>query len=194
VSIGFDISATPEVPVRSSLALLAALFASPLLAEEAKAAPPTDPQIADIAVTAHQIDIDRGKLALKKTKNAEVKQFAQQMVDDHGAGLKEAVALATRLGVKPEANATSKSLKDGAKKAGARLNKESGAKFDKDYIDTEAGFHEALIGAVKDVLIPNAQNKDLKQLLTDTVPTLEGHLQHAKNVQAQLGGSKTATK
>jgi putative membrane protein len=127
------------------------------------------------------------KVALSKTKNAEVKQFAKQMVDDHGAGLKEAVALATRLGVKPQTNATSKSLQDGAKKASARLKKESGAKFDKDYIDTEVGYHEAVIDAVKNTLIPNAQNADLKQLLTNAVPTFEGHLQHAKNVQAQLG-------
>jgi len=166
--------------VRSSLVVLVALAASPAFAI-------TDPEIADVALTAHKIDIARGKLALSKTKNAEVKQFAQQMVDDHGAGLKEAVALATRLGVKPESNATSKSLQDGAKKAAARLEKESGAKFDKDYIDTEVGFHEALIGAVKNTLIPNTQNKDLKQLLSDAVTTLEGHLQHAKNVQAQLG-------
>ena len=35
--------------------------------------------------------------------------------------------------------------------------------------------------------LPAPDRKDLKQLLTDAVPTLEGHLQHAKNVQAQLG-------
>jgi len=166
--------------VRSSLVLAVALAAAPAFAI-------TDPEIADIAVTAHKIDIARGKVALSKTKNAEVKQFAKQMVDDHGAGLKEAVALATRLGVKPQTNATSKSLQDGAKKASARLKKESGAKFDKDYIDTEVGYHEAVIDAVKNTLIPNAQNADLKQLLTNAVPTFEGHLQHAKNVQAQLG-------
>ena len=186
--------------MRSSLVLLAVLFASPAFAQEAKevkeapqkakAAAPTDPQIADIAVTAHQIDIDRGKLALSKTKNAEVKQFAQQMVDDHSAGLKEAVALATRLGVKPEANPTSKSLKDGAHKATAKLKKESGAAFDKDYINIEVEYHQAVIDAVKNALIPNAQNKDLKQLLTDTVPTLEGHLKHAQNVQAQIGAKQ----
>jgi len=183
--------------MRRSLVLAAILAASPAFAQEAKEvkeAPqqaksdkPTDPQIADIALTAHNIDIARGKLALSKTKNDEVKQFARQMVDDHSAGVKEAVALATRLGVKPEKNATSKSLQDGARKATARLKKESGAKFDKDYIDTEVEYHQAVIDAVKTALIPNAQNNDLKQLLTDAVPTLEGHLQHAKNVQAQLG-------
>jgi len=170
-----------EDPVRSSLALAAALAASPAFAQL------NDPQIADVALTAHQIDIARGKVALKKTRNEEVKQFAQQMVDDHSAGVKEAVALATRLGVKPEKNDTSKSLQDGARTASARLKRESGAKFDRAYIDIEVGYHQAVIDAVKTALIPNAQNKDLKQLLTDAVPTLEGHLQHAKNVQAQLG-------
>jgi putative membrane protein len=167
--------------VRRSIVLAAALAASPAFAQL------EDPQIADVALTAHQIDIARGKVALQKTKNAEVKQFAQQMVDDHGAAVKEAVALATRLGVKPEKNATSKSLQDGARKASARLKKESGATFDEDYIEVEVQYHRAVLDAVKNALIPSARNKDLKQLLTDAVPTLEGHLQHAKNVQAQLG-------
>jgi putative membrane protein len=167
--------------VRRSIVLAAALAASPAFAQL------DDPQIADVALTAHQIDIARGKVALQKTKNAEVKQFAQQMVDDHGAAVEEAVALATRLGVKPEKNATSKSLQDGARKASARLKKESGATFDKDYIEVEVQYHRAVLDAVKNALIPSARNKDLKQLLTDAVPTLEGHLQHAKNVQAQLG-------
>jgi putative membrane protein len=166
--------------VRIPFVLAALVAASPAFAL-------TDPQIADVAVTAHNIDIARGKLALSKTKNDEVKQFAQQMVDDHGAGVKEAVALATRLGVKPEKNGTSKGLEAGAKKAAARLRKESGARFDKDYIDTEVEYHEAVIDAVRNALIPNARNRDLKQLLTDAVPTLEGHLQHAKNLQKQLG-------
>ena len=38
------------------------------------------------------------------------KQFATQMVNDHQAGINEAMALAKRLGVKPEASDTSKSL------------------------------------------------------------------------------------
>ena len=80
----------------------------------------SDPQIANIAVTAHKIDVERGQYALKHTKNDEVKQFAEQMVNDHQAGIKEAVALATRLNVKPEPSAVSKSLHDGASKASAK--------------------------------------------------------------------------
>ena len=160
----------------------------------AAAASLNDPQIATIALTAHQIDVDRGKLALKHTKNGEVKQFAEQMVNDHQAGITEAMALAKKLHVTPQASDVSKSLQADAKKASARLKKEKGARFDKDYIDTEVAYHQAVIDAVKTVLVPGAQNADLKTLLQNAVPTLEGHLQHAKMVQAQVGKNATASK
>ena len=145
-----------------------------------------DPQIATIALTAHQIDADRGKLAVKKTKSDEVKQFAEQMVNDHTANREEVLALAKKLGVKPQESSVTKSLEDGAKDTEKKLKKQKGAAFDKAYIDAEVGYHEAVINAVKTVLIPGAKNAEVKSALQNAVPTFEGHLAHAKNVQAQL--------
>ena len=106
----------------------------------AAAASLNDPQIATIALTAHQIDVDRGKLALKHTKNDEVKQFAEQMVNDHQAGIAEAMALASAC-TSRRGRATSRSrCRRDAKKATARLKKEKGKTFDKDYIDTEVAY------------------------------------------------------
>lgn len=155
-------------------------------AEKKEAGKLDDRQIATIALAAHDIDIHRAGLALKHTKNDEVKQFAQQMKDDHEAGKKEAVALAEKLGVKVKDSDVSKSLGKDAKSSERKLKKLKGAEFDKHYIDIEVKYHEAVIGAVKTVLIPGAQNEELKKLLTNTVPTLEGHLKHAQNVQAML--------
>lgn len=153
------------------------------------AASMNDPQIATVALTAHQIDVDRGKLVLKHTKNDEVRQFAEQMVHDHQAGIQEAMDLAKRLGVKPTESDTTRSLKADAAKVTKRLKTEKGASFDRDYIDTEVAYHQAVISAVRDTLVPGAQNADLKTLLQNAIPTLEGHLQHAKMVQQQLGKS-----
>src|SRR5919108_2607123 len=77
------------------------------------AAGPTDPQIAHIVVTANQVDIDAGKLAEARGHNADVKAFGKQMVTDHSGVNKQAVALAKKLGVTPEDNPTSQSLKKG---------------------------------------------------------------------------------
>ena len=71
---------------------------------------PTDPQIAAIVVAANQVDIDAGNLAIKKTKNPEVKKFAELMVTDHTAVNKGAVELVTKLKVTPEETDASKGL------------------------------------------------------------------------------------
>src|SRR6185295_15438745 len=95
-----------EIPMKIVLTTVLAMFAGAALAQG-----PSDPQIAGIVVTANQIDIDAGKLARSKSKNKEVQAFAKQMVTDHGAVNKQAGALAKKLGVKPEDNETSASLK-----------------------------------------------------------------------------------
>jgi putative membrane protein len=149
---------------------------------------PNDAQIASIVVTANQVDIDAGKLAASKTRNADVKTFAQQMVTDHTGVNKQAVELVTRLKVTPEDNATSQSLKAGGETNVTTLKGLSGAAFDKAYIDHEVAYHQQVLDAVDKVLIPSASNADLKALLVKVRPAFVAHLEHAKHVQASLGG------
>jgi putative membrane protein len=162
-------------------ALAAVLALSLPLAAFAQA--PSDPQIAGIVVTANQIDVDAGKLAKAKSKNKEVHKFAQQMITDHTAVNKQAAALAKKLGVKPADSETSKSLKQGAKENIANLKKLKGAAFDKAYIDHEVAYHQAVLDAIDKVLIPSAQNAELKGLIEKVRPAIAAHLDHAKHLQ-----------
>ena len=162
-------------------------------AEAPPAAPAfTDPQIAAIVVAANQVDIDAGKLAAKKTKNPEVKKFAELMVKDHTAVNKSAVDLVTKLKVTPEDTDTSKSLTDAGKAKRAELEKLSGAEFDKAYVDNEVAYHQAVIDVLNGKLIPSAQNADLKAALVGVAPAFDAHLQHAKQIQATLAGGGSA--
>lgn len=171
----------------SIITLAAALFAGAIAqAQTGAAAPPTDPQIAMIAVTADNIDIDYGKLAARKTSNPKVKQFANLMVTDHTSVNNKATALAKKLNVTPEESDTSRSLKSDADKMLEKLRGLSGAEFDKAYIDNEVSYHEAVIKTVTDTLIPNTKNPELKSLLESAGPIFNSHLQHAKEVQASL--------
>ena len=153
----------------------------------------TDPQIIGIVVAANQIDIDHAKLALAKSKNKQVRAFAQQMVNDHTAVLKSVSDLGAKLHVTPEESETSKSLKEQAETTANKLKGLKGKAFDKAYIDNEVAFHQAVIDTVNKVLIPNAQNAELKSALNGAVPLFEGHLEHAKNVQTALEGKTTGT-
>src|SRR5262245_41977191 len=98
------------------------MIASGMMVAEA-ADKPTDPQIAHIAYTAGEIDIDAAKLALSKAKNKEGRAFAQDTLRDHTAVNKQALALVKKLGVTPADNDTSRTLAKQAADKRAELSK-----------------------------------------------------------------------
>src|SRR6516165_11739657 len=109
--LGAAVAPIKEHPmfIRLSAAIAAiCLLVSGVLAQGA--AKLTDPEIAHIAYTAGQIDIQAAQFALKKSKNKEVRAFADDMVRDHKAVNDKALALVKKLKVTPEDNDTSRSL------------------------------------------------------------------------------------
>jgi putative membrane protein len=164
--------------------LIAVLFSpSQAMAQQSKL---TDPEIASIAVTANQVDINQAALAKEKSKNADVLHFAETMTNDHKAVIDQAVALVTKLKVTPKDNAVSQKLLADAAKTKASLQKKSGKAFDKAYVDNEVAYHKAVIGVVEGTLIPATQNAELKELLQKVVPALRTHLEHAEMLQKSL--------
>ena len=164
--------------------VLAGLFAVPVAGASAQGV--NDAQIASIVVTANQVDIDAGKLAASRSTSAEVKAFAQLMITDHTAVNRSATDLVTRLKVTPQENPTSRSLKAGGETNLAHLKSQKGAAFDKAYVDHEVAYHQHVIDALDNTLIPEATNDELKALLTKTRPAFVAHLDHAKRLQASL--------
>ena len=159
-----------------------------LPARRADAQAVTDAQIAAIVVTANQVDIDAGTLALSRASSAEVKAFAKLMVTDHTNFKKLAADLAARLRLTPEDNATSRSLKEGGDKHRSRLMELRGAAFDKAYVAQEVAYHQQVLDALDTILIPGATNAELKALLVKVRPAIAAHLAHARQLQAALVG------
>jgi putative membrane protein len=143
----------------------------------------TDAQIASVVVTANQVDIDAGNIALQRASSPAVKQFAQLMVTDHTGVNKSATELVTKLKVTPQDNPTSQSLKAGGDKHAATLKTLSGAAFDRAYVDHEVAYHQQVIDAMDKVLVPSASNAELKALLVKVRPAFVAHLEHAKQLQ-----------
>ena len=162
-----------------SMALMAAVAVPALAAEQAKI---NDAQIAHIAYTAGQIDIAAGKQALAKSKDPNIRMFAEEMVRDHTAVNDKALALVKKLGVTPQDNPTSKSLSADAAKKLKDYGKLSGAAFDRAYISNEVGYHKTVNGALMTTLIPNAKNAELKQLLETGLKLFEEHQTHAEHM------------
>jgi putative membrane protein len=170
----------------ASLAGAALLLCGLSGAAEAQGAKPTDPQIAHIAYTAGVLDIKAAQQALAKSKNAQVRAFAEDMVRDHTSVNDQALALCKKLGVTPEDNDTSKGLVKDADAYRAKLDALSGAAFDKAYAEHEVAYHHTVNGALETTLIPDATNPELKSLLQTGLKIFKGHEEHARTLAAGL--------
>lgn len=167
----------------AGLAALLLLSASAFAQAPAK---PSDPQIAHIAYTAGVLDVEAGKQALAKSKNKDVRAFAEDMVRDHSAVNDQALALVKKLNVTPADNDTSQALTKQAAAKRAELAKLEGAAFDKAYVANEVAYHKTVNGALETLLIPSASNAELKSLLQTGLKVFQGHQQHAEHIAAAL--------
>lgn len=158
-------------------------LASPALAQNSGL---NDAQIAHIAYTAGQLDIDAARQALERSRNAEVRAFAETMLRDHQAVNEQALALLQRLGVTPQEQATSAALSSQAAAERRRLAGLEGAAFDRAYAEREAAYHAAVNDALSGTLIPSADNAELKALLEAGLALFTAHQQHAESLARQL--------
>lgn len=147
-----------------------------------------DARIAHIAVTADNIDIAYAHVALAFSKNPEVRRFAETMISDHGAVNGKAAALAKKLALTPLDNEISQQLTNNANAKMDELSQKRGSDFDRAYASNELAYHGAVNAAVRDALIPNTKNAELKKLLESAVPIFLAHEEHARHLNDAVGG------
>ena len=165
---------------------LALLAAAPAQSQQTGASL-NDAQIAHVAVTANAIDVEMGEIARERGSDERVREFAERMITDHTAVNEQAGELASRLGVTPEGNAMSRSLRDGAEAAKQTLRAASGSAFDRAYMAREVEYHRAVLQALDETLIPSTTNGELGALLEQARGAIAAHLAHAERLHGLLG-------
>lgn len=163
---------------------LGLVTAAPVLGQEG----PSDSQIAHVAVTANAIDVELGEIARRRAADARVREFAGRMITDHTAVNEQAAALAKKLGVTPEDNPISRSLRSGAEAVKETLGDLPRGEFDRAYMDREVEYHQAVLQALDETLIPSTENKELRALLQQARGAIAAHLAHAEELRAELEG------
>ena len=159
------------------------LCACMAFAATAAVAAPSDGEILAIARAANTAEINAAKLAKDKAQNPQVKQFAQQMVKDHGAMNAE---LAKNHDLKPTDNEDSQRIRQDALDSLEKLKGMQGAEFDKTYIDKQVAMHEEVVSMMQDELIPNAQHPQLKAALDKAAPKVQSHLKMARQIRSAM--------
>ena len=166
---------------RAAAALAAAFlcaFAAPAAAQNA--ADLNDLEIAHVAYTADNIDIRYAQLALAKSKNPAIHNFARTMIRDHEAVNVQALALLKKLGAQAQDNFLSRQLSANADKLVAEMSALSGAEFDRRYAANELAYHKAVNELVEHTFIPNIENAEVKALFEGGLKIFKAHEGHAE--------------
>ncbi len=122
-------------------------------------------------------EVKLATLGTQKAESAEVRAFAEQMVKDHTAANDELKALAASKSVELSA-----SIDASTANAFKSLEEKKGADFDSAFMKDMLKDHKSTVSAFEKEE-KNAQDGDLKTWVSKMLPTLRGHLDHAKGLQ-----------
>ncbi len=126
-------------------------------------------------------EITSSEMAVQRSQNAEVRQFAQRMIDDHTAAGNQlkAITSAPNSGLaQPETALDSRHQK--------MIDDLTTAQdFDRRYIDQQAQAHDTAINLFNDYA-KNGKNDALKRFAADTLPVLQDHAQRLNAVRTSV--------
>jgi len=149
---------------------------------------PTQPNVVDrnfarAAAAGGLAEVELGRLADKKSKSSETRQFGQRMVDDHSKAnshLKE-LAAAANIPLPDAPDAEEQAMQE-------RLDKAEGDAFDRDYIRGQITAHQETVQLFEQE-IGSGQDTRLKNFASQTLPVIMQHLEMAQRVNARLTGA-----
>ena len=144
----------------------------------ANSSPPTewtDARILGAVVAANTADSTLGALAVRTSQSQRVKDFAQSMVRDHGQGNSMAQTAAGKANLTVE-----KAPGDPAAEEMNGLRTLKGAEFDQRYVQNEVSFHDGVLQAIDNQLLPNARHAEVRSYLEQIRPIVAAHLDRAK--------------
>jgi putative membrane protein len=141
-----------------------------------------------MAMSASATEVAGGRLAVERAANADVKQFGQMMIDDHGMALGELASMATMMG----APAVQGPVVDVHKMmAMALMEVPSGPEFDRMYTRSMVLAHRMDIAEYE--LAAREQTPEIVAHATKTILILRNHLQMVLGLASQVGADLSAT-
>jgi putative membrane protein len=146
--------------------------------------PAADKKFAMMVAQTDLAEIQLGNMALQKSTDPKVKQVAQKLVDDHtksSTALKE-IAAKKGLTLPTETDAKHKAL-------ATKLEGESGADFDKHFLDANSKDHHKVVQAFQKES-SNGKDPDIKQFAAQFLPAIQEHTTMIDQARGQTGGTQ----
>jgi putative membrane protein len=150
------------------------------------AGPAMDKEFVKKALEGNMAEVQMGQLALQKSNDDQVKQFAQRMVDDHGKMLEQMKPAAQQMGVKVPDGPSKGQMKNMDK-----MKALSGDAFDQAYIKDMVKDHKKDDSEFKQEA-QSTQNPQLKQMVMQSDQMIESHLQQIQQIAQAKGTTQKA--
>jgi putative membrane protein len=152
-----------------------------------------DVGIAGTINTSNAAEIGTSELAQERAASSDVKSFANDMIKEHRAMQKEADQIAQKNNMAPQPGGQADQMQQMMTATVDSLKTLKGAQFDQRYMAFQVQSHQTTLDALRR-FETQAQNADLKAMITKAIPAVQGHLERAQKIQSGLGGANTATK
>ena len=132
------------------------------------------------ATQSDRYEIEAAKIAQARSKNADVKAFAKQMITDHTALMNSMKPLVQAAGQTPadKLDQRRQGFIDNLKSA-------SDADFDKTYVDQQVAAHEEALSLMQGYA-KDGSDAGLKGGAASAVPKIQMHLDKIKSIQASM--------
>jgi putative membrane protein len=184
-ALGFVISAGAQTPGAGTTGSPSTNTTTPSAADaKTGGLSSTDRQFVKKAAMGGLAEVQLGKLAQQKATSDQVKMFAEHMVQDHTQANDELKAIATTKGDQVPAEPSEKH-----KAAMQKLQKLSGAEFDREYMKLMVADHKETVADFKKQA-QSGKDADLKGFAASTLPKLEEHLKMAQSVSESTRATK----
>jgi len=133
-------------------------------------------------------EVELGRMASERGSNAAVKAFGQMMVTDHSKANDELKNAASRSSIQVPAG-----MDEQHRDLADRLSNMSGAEFDREYITAMVDGHEDVADKLErhSRMTGNSpqDNAAISEWASNALPTVQRHLERARQIQGQLASS-----
>jgi putative membrane protein len=155
---------------------------------DAEAATREAQEFINAAGQASLVEIRTSEMALEKAKNADLKSFAQKMIDDHKANGEKLKAAASAAALAPPPE----TLDDfHMRRINDLVETDGDQDFDADYAALQVDAHNDAIKLFEDYSKDTDSVAQLKAFADESLPTLTAHKAEAERVRDVVTGGKT---
>jgi putative membrane protein len=151
--------------------------------EDRMAISPAEQDFAGKAMKSNMAEIELARLAMQRTQNNDVRDYADMLANDHSNALEELTNL-----MKDRNIPQTTELDPEARQEMDRLTALSGPDFDREFVNLMVANHQKAVTMFREQTA-TARNPEIRKFAGDTLPTLESHLLRAYELQSKLFNS-----